>query len=142
MKIIISYNLIKKLEKWKSYFSSFEGLKVGINADSTIRASATGQLQRMIPIEEFNALTNLKSINFFVLQRDIDKEKIKAINKNGNVNYFEDLDQSGNPFEDTISIIKNLDLIITADTSIAHLSTTLERTTWIGLPLICDWRWF
>tara|TARA_B100000700_G_scaffold204623_1_gene224997 strand:+ start:75 stop:1544 length:1470 start_codon:yes stop_codon:yes gene_type:complete len=132
----------KKLEKWKSYFSSFEGLKVGINADSTIRASATGQLQRMIPIEEFNALTNLKSINFFVLQRDIDKEKIKAINKNGNVNYFEGLDQSVNPFEDTISIIKNLDLIITADTSIAHLSATLERTTWIGLPLICDWRWF
>ncbi len=141
-----NYNFIqfdkKKSEKWKNYFSSFRGLKIGINADSTIRTGATGQLQRMIPIEEFNILTKLKSINFFVLQRDFDKEKIKSINENRNVNYFEGLDQSGYPFEDTINIIKNLDLIITADTSIAHLSATLERKTWIGLPLICDWRWF
>ena len=132
----------KKSEKWKNYFSSFKGFKIGINADSTVRTGATGQLQRMLPIEEFNILTKLKSINFFVLQRDFDKEKIKSINENRNVNYFEGLDQSGYPFEDTINIIKNLDLIITADTSIAHLSATLERKTWIGLPLICDWRWF
>ena len=96
----------------------------------------------MIPIEEFNILTKLKSINFFLLQRDFDKEKIKSINENRNVNYFEGLDQSGYPFEDTINIIKNLVLIITADTSIPHLSATLERKTWIGLPLICDWTWF
>ena len=141
-----NYNFIqfdkKKSEKWKNYFSSFRGLKIGINADSTVRTGATGQLQRMIPIEEFNILTKFKNINFFVLQRDFDKEKIKSINENRNVNYFEGLDQSGHPFEDTINIIKNLDLIITADTSIAHLSATLERETWIGLPLICDWRWF
>ena len=42
------------------------------------------------------------------------------INQNSNVNYFEDLDKSGKPFEDTIGIIKNLDLIITADTSLGH----------------------
>ena len=30
----------------------------------------------------------------------------------------------------------------TADTSIAHLSATLEKKTWIALPFICDWRWF
>ena len=30
----------------------------------------------------------------------------------------------------------------TADTSIAHLSATLEKSTWIVLPFICDWRWF
>ena len=55
------------------------------------------------------------------------KKKLKIINKNSNVNYFEKLDKVGKPFEDTIGIIKNLDLIITADTSIAHLSATLEK---------------
>ena len=51
---------------------------------------------------------------------------MKLINQNSNVNYFEDLDKSGKPFEDTIGIIKNLDLIITADTSLGHLSATLK----------------
>ena len=64
------------------------------------------------------------------------------VNKNSNVSYFEQLDKKGKPFEDTIGIIKNLDLVITADTSIAHLSATLEKKTWIVLPFICDWRWF
>ena len=70
------------------------------------------------------------------------KKKLNLINKNSNVSCFEQLDKNVKPFEDTIGIIKNLDLVITADTSIAHLSATLEKNTWIVLPFICDWRWF
>ncbi len=67
---------------------------------------------------------------------------MKIINKYSNVNYFEDMDKTVKPFEDTIGIIKNLDLIITADTSLAHLSATLGKKTWIALPFVSDWRWF
>jgi hypothetical protein len=67
---------------------------------------------------------------------------MKIINKHSNVNYFEDMDKTGKPFEDTIGIIKNLDLIITADTSLGHLSATLGKKTWIVLPFVSDWRWF
>ena len=133
---------VEKLNKWKNYFSSFKGLRVGINADSTQRAGATGLLQRKIPIEEFSILTELKGINFFIIQRDFEKEKLNIISNNSNVHFFDTLDKAGKPFEDTINIIKNLDLIITSDTSIAHLSATLEKKTWIALPFICDWRWF
>ncbi len=132
----------KKLEKWKIFFSSFAGLKVGINADSTKRSGATGSLLRMIPIEQFKILTDLKSVNFFILQQDFNTNKLKILNENSNVNYFDKLDKDTKPFEDTMSIIKNLDLIITADTSIAHLSAMLEKKTWIVLPFVSDWRWF
>ena len=67
---------------------------------------------------------------------------MKMINQNSNVNYFEDLDKSGKPFEDTIGLVKNLDLVITADTSLGHLSATLGKPTWIVLPFVSDWRWF
>ena len=67
---------------------------------------------------------------------------MKAINQNSNVNYFEELDKTGKPFEDTIGLVKNLDLIITADTSLGHLSATLGKPTWIALPFVSDWRWF
>ncbi len=132
-------NLDKKnLDKWTKYFSSFKGLKVGINAGSTV----IGQLQRMIPLNEFRILTELKHINFFIIQKDFNKEKMKYLNNNSNVHLFEKLDEECKPFEDTVSIIKNLDLIITADTSVAHVSATLKKKTWVALPLICDWRWF
>jgi len=34
-----------------------------------------------------------------------------------------------------------LDLVISVDTSLAHLSGALGRTTWILLPYVPDWRW-
>ena len=39
------------------------------------------------------------------------------------------------------SIIKNLDLVITSDTSILHLSASLNKETWGMLALHPDWRW-
>ena len=44
-------------------------------------------------------------------------------------------------FVDTAAIIMNCDLIITCDTSIAHLSGALGKKTWILLKKIPDWRW-
>ena len=44
-------------------------------------------------------------------------------------------------FVDTASLISCLDLVITVCTSVAHLSATLMRPTWVMLPYIGDWRW-
>jgi ADP-heptose:LPS heptosyltransferase len=37
--------------------------------------------------------------------------------------------------------MKNLDLVITVDTSIAHLAGALGIPVWVVLPHIADWRW-
>jgi ADP-heptose:LPS heptosyltransferase len=42
---------------------------------------------------------------------------------------------------DTAALISNLDLVITVDTSIAHLSCALGIPTWILITNIPDWRW-
>jgi ADP-heptose:LPS heptosyltransferase len=34
-----------------------------------------------------------------------------------------------------------LDLIVTSDTSIAHLAGALERPVWVALRRVPDWRW-
>lgn len=44
-------------------------------------------------------------------------------------------------FEDTAAIIEQLDLVITIDTSVAHLSGALGKQTWLMLPYAPDWRW-
>jgi ADP-heptose:LPS heptosyltransferase len=44
-------------------------------------------------------------------------------------------------FVDTAALIKNLDLVISVDTSVAHLSGSLGKKTLLLLPSIPDWRW-
>ena len=42
---------------------------------------------------------------------------------------------------ETDAIIANCDLVITSDTSVAHLAGGLGKTTWLLLHKIPDWRW-
>jgi tetratricopeptide (TPR) repeat protein len=44
-------------------------------------------------------------------------------------------------FAETAALIENLDLVITVDTSIAHLAGTLGRPTWLMLSYVGEWRW-
>jgi len=44
-------------------------------------------------------------------------------------------------FTDTAALIACLDLVITVDTSVAHLAGALGRPTWVLLPYTPDWRW-
>ncbi len=43
--------------------------------------------------------------------------------------------------DEIASIIQNLDLVITADTSLLHLSTALNKETWGMFCIYPDWRW-
>ncbi|MGA7803240.1 tetratricopeptide repeat protein [Bradyrhizobium sp.] len=44
-------------------------------------------------------------------------------------------------FAETAALLSCLDLVITVDTSIAHLAGALGRPTWVLLPHVPDWRW-
>ena len=44
-------------------------------------------------------------------------------------------------FSETAALVCCLDLVITVDTSVAHLPPRLGRPTWILLPYVPDYRW-
>jgi hypothetical protein len=44
-------------------------------------------------------------------------------------------------FCDTAAFVERLDLVITVDTSVAHLAGGLGRPLWVLLPYVPDWRW-
>jgi tetratricopeptide (TPR) repeat protein len=44
-------------------------------------------------------------------------------------------------FGDTAAVLELLDLVVTIDTSVAHLAGALGRPVWVLLPKVADWRW-
>ena len=44
-------------------------------------------------------------------------------------------------FSDTAALISNLDLVITVETSVAHLAGALGKPVWVLLSFLGDWRW-
>ena len=51
------------------------------------------------------------------------------------------LDEAAGPFMDTAAVIRSLDLVVTANTAIAHLAGALGAPVWVALDFSPDWRW-
>ena len=53
----------------------------------------------------------------------------------------DDFDSGADAFLDTAAVMACCDLVITSDTSIAHLAGALGVKTWLALQYVPDWRW-
>ena len=86
---------------------------------------------------ELNSLFPLIKNNyeFFCIQKDVLNNEMDQL-KNLKIKYLGDED-----LLNTGAIIKNLDLVISCDTSICHLSGSLNCPTWLLLHYSPDWRW-
>ena len=79
-----------------------------------------------------------KNFEYISLQTEVrDSDKL-TLEHHPEIRRFED---SLNDFLDTAMLISQLDLIISVDTSVAHLGGALGKATWLLLPYVPDWRW-
>jgi len=92
--------------------------------------------KRSIELEIIKPLLELP-VNFHVVQKEIKPDE-ETLLESLEVNCHDDIIHN---FFDTASLIDCMDLVITIDTSVAHLSATLNKNTWVLLPYVPDWRW-
>ena len=97
---------------------------------------------RSVKLKIFEPLFENKKLNFINLQSGFGKEQIHHFKfKDKLIDFSDEIEEEKNAFEDTISILKNLDLIITVDSALAHLAGTLEINTWLIQHYSSEWRW-
>jgi hypothetical protein len=93
-----------------------------------------------VPLGQFAPLARLDRVRLFSLQKGPGSEQI------GDAAFpITDLlgncDETSDPFMNCAAVVKNLDLLVTVDTSVAHLAGALGVPVWIALPFLPDWRW-
>ena len=116
------------------------GLKVGLvwAGDPKHKNDAN----RSLGFERFQPLLDIKGVDFYSLQvgeRGGDIRNNQALG--GLEGKITDLGKSLSDFADTAAAVGQLDLVITVDTSVAHLAGALAKPVWTLLPWVPDWRW-
>ena len=94
---------------------------------------------RSIPLEQLLPLMKIEGTTFYSLQPGPGSEQVKQLPPGVRL---VDLATELKDFSDTASMVANLDLVISVDSSVAHLAGAMGKPVWILLNKGCDWRWF
>jgi tetratricopeptide (TPR) repeat protein len=124
-----------KQEYWSHKLGAKSKPRVGLvwsgNANHTNDLNRSALLADLLP--------HLPSgIQYISLQKEVRDIDLPALESNPNIMHMGDELQD---FTDTAALCGLMDLVISVDTSVAHLSGVLEIPTWIALPFSPDWRW-
>jgi tetratricopeptide (TPR) repeat protein len=128
------------VEHWGRELGRKPGFRVGIvwqgNPDNR------GDRQRSIPLRHFAPLAAVPGVRLLSLQKGAGVEQLRAIAGSFLVDDLGGrLDEAAGPFMDTAAVLKNLDLLVTADTATAHLAGAMAVPTWLALSAVSDPRW-
>ena len=93
---------------------------------------------RSIGLRPFLPLLAGIDATFVSLHRDVRAADAALLAERSDIVHFgEELKD----YADTAALISNLDLVLSVDTSVAHLAGALAKPVWILLPFMPDWRW-
>jgi len=116
------------------------GFKIGLCWQGNPNPKA--DISRSIPLDAFAPLAGIAGLRLIAIQNRDGLDQLKTTSFGSRIeNLGIECDQGEDAFVDTAAIMQNLDLIITCDTSIAHLAGALGCPVWVLLKKVPDWRW-
>ena len=129
-----------KLLEWETLIAVNDNVKIGLNwQGSNLNPRVASNT---VTLDRFNNIVKNPDATFISLQKGAAVSDIEKFRLEENIiNYDLLMDTGTKKFLDSAAIIKYLDLVITTDTSIAHLAGSLGTQTWLLLPKVSDWRW-
>jgi hypothetical protein len=123
-------------QKWQELIGQMAEMKVGIvwAGDPAHR----NDRNRSLPCRLFAPLLEIADVRWFSLQVG---PAAAQLSERGVAGKIRDLGPLLTDYAETAAAISQLNLVITADTSVAHLAGSLATPVWLLLPFAPDWRW-
>jgi tetratricopeptide (TPR) repeat protein len=129
--------------QWRARLARTMGphdLKIGICWQG--EPTAKVDMGRSISLREFHPLSRIPGVRLISLQKHHGLDQLDNLPSGMVVEILgDDFDSGSRAFVDSVAVMENIDLIITSDTSVAHLGGALGRPTWVALKYVPDWRW-
>jgi Flp pilus assembly protein TadD len=133
-----SYLFVPKgrIESWDDRLGARNKLRVGLVWSGNPKHK--NDHNRSVSFRRFLRLCDGIDATFVSLQKDPRPDDKAALNERADI-----IDPTADlaDFSNTAALVSCLDLVITVDTSVAHLAGALGCRTWILLPYTPDWRW-
>jgi pentatricopeptide repeat protein len=127
-----------KAGDWPRRVSKLAGGKRRIGVVWAGSPTFSNDRYRSMPAAALRPLGEIPGIAWFSLQKGAARAQLGGIES-----ALKPHDLTGliHDFADTAALIQQLDLVITVDTSVAHLAGALGKPVWVLLPANWDWRW-
>ena len=125
--------------KWAKRIG-LHGFKIGVHWQGNPNPEA--DIGRSFPLAALAPLAALPNVRLISLQKGDGAEQLGALPPGMIVETLgDDFDAGPDAFIDTAAVMSHLDLIVTCDTSIAHLAGALGVAVWVALKEVAEWRW-
>lgn len=124
------------IEPDEKYATSAQRLRLGIAWQGNLRNK--GDANRSMPLEALRLLAEIPGLTLLSLQKGPGSEQIAFLKDSLPV---EDAASRHSDMLETAALIRSLDLVLSVDTSIAHLAGAMGVPVWVMLPWVADWRW-
>lgn len=125
----------ESVEQWRAWLGDGSGIKIGLVVSGN--PEHKNDENRSLPLGQIKPLLQLDA-QFFLLQQVVQERDRSVLADCPEIRFMGDRLRS---FADTAGLISHLDLVISVDTSVAHLAGAMGKPVWILLPLTPDWRW-
>jgi len=124
-----------KLNFWRSRLSARVKPRVGLAWSGNTQHK--NDHNRSIALKDLCAALPA-GLEYLVLQKDVTAAEREVLDARGEIRHFS---ADISDFSDTAALCALVDIVISVDTSVAHLAGALARPVWIMLPFNPDWRW-
>ncbi|MEC5385882.1 tetratricopeptide repeat protein [Uliginosibacterium sp. H3] len=127
----------QEVSEWKRVLPLSEGrLNIGIACSGSLSFDLQHGNNRPAPLAVFAPLMDIA--NLFLIQKDIRDEDRAFLERNPGITLTGSAIED---FEDSGAIVECMDMIISVDTSLAHLAGALGKKVYVLLQYSPDWRW-
>lgn len=125
-----------KASVWRARLAASDEPRVGLVSSGN--PHHTNDHNRSIPLSALASIFEASAGSVFILQKELSVPDSEFLAERG---FASHIGAEFADFADTASAIDSLDVVISVDTSVAHLAGALGRPVFLLLPFSPDWRW-